>query len=56
MDVPKQFLRDFVLTLAYLIIRMPSRVLEFVAPIDVLSKALPTYKIFNRLPPKVFVL
>jgi hypothetical protein len=53
MNVPKSFWGDAVLTAAYLINRMPSKVLQFQTPLQSLSKthSLPT---LLQIPPKVF--
>ena len=53
MNVPKSFWGDAVLTAAYLINRMPSKVLQFHTPLQSLSKthSLPT---LLQIPPKVF--
>jgi hypothetical protein len=53
MSVPKSFWGDAVRTAAYLINRMPSKVLQFQTPLQSLSKthALPT---LLQIPPKVF--
>ncbi|CAL5418427.1 unnamed protein product [Camellia sinensis] len=50
MNVPKSFWGDAVLTAAYLINRMPSSVLQFQIPIQLLPVAYPT----SSLPPRVF--
>jgi hypothetical protein len=52
--VPKQFWREVVLTATYLINRMPSRVLKFKIPSQVLLQAFPHTKILSSLDPKVF--
>jgi hypothetical protein len=53
MNVPKSLWGDAVLTAAYLINRMPSKVLQFQTPLQSLSKthSLPT---LLQIPPKVF--
>ena len=53
-NVPKHYWGDSVLTAAYLINRMPSRVLKHQTPIHVLSQAFPSSKMFSHLPPKIF--
>jgi hypothetical protein len=52
--VPKQFLGEAVLTTTYLINRMPSRVLNFKTPSQVLLQAFPHTKLLSSLDPKVF--
>ncbi|CAL5366916.1 unnamed protein product [Camellia sinensis] len=50
MNVPKSFWGDAVLTAAYLINRMPSSVLHFQIPLELLPVTYPT----SSLPPRVF--
>lgn len=50
MNVPKSFWGDAILTAAYLINRMPSNVLQFQIPLQLLPIAYPT----SSLPPRVF--
>jgi hypothetical protein len=52
--VPKQFWGEAVLTATYLINKMPSRVLNFRTPSQVLLKAFPHTKLLFSLNPKVF--
>jgi len=52
--VPKQFWGEAVLTTTYLINRMPSRVLNFRTPSQVLLQAFPHTKLLSSLDPKVF--
>ena len=52
MNVPKPYWGDALLTAAYLKHRMPSRVLNFENPIDVLSPSLSSSPFV--LPPRVF--
>ena len=53
-NVPKSFWGEAVLTAAYLINRMPSRVLGYQSPINVLSKFFPDFNNSCKLPPKIF--
>ena len=53
-NVPKHFWGEAVLTAAYLINRMPSRVLKFQTPYQTLLKSFPNTKILSNLDPKVF--
>jgi len=52
--VPKQLWGEAVLTTTYLINRMPSRVLNFRTPSQVLLQAFPYTKLLSSLDPKVF--
>jgi len=51
---PKQFWGEAVLTTTYRINRMPSRVLNFRTPSQVLLQAFPHTKLLSSLDPKVF--
>ncbi|KAL6319870.1 hypothetical protein AAG906_036940 [Vitis piasezkii] len=53
MNVPKLFWGQAVLT-AYLINRMPSRVLKFQTPCQTLLKSFPTTRLISTVPPKIF--
>ena len=53
-NVPKQSWRKAVLTAAYLINRMPSRVLQFQTPCQTLIKTFPNTKLLSDLDPKIF--
>ncbi|RVX04964.1 Retrovirus-related Pol polyprotein from transposon TNT 1-94 [Vitis vinifera] len=54
MNVPKLFWGQAVLTAAYLINRMPSRVLKFQTPCQTLLKSFPTTRLISTIPPKIF--
>ena len=54
MNVPKLFWGQAVLTAAYLINRMPSRVLKFQTPCQTLLKSFPTTRLISTVPPKIF--
>ncbi|RVX04556.1 Retrovirus-related Pol polyprotein from transposon TNT 1-94 [Vitis vinifera] len=54
MNVPKLFWGQAVLTAAYLINRMPSRVLKFQTPCQTLLKSFPTTRFISTIPPKIF--
>ncbi|RVW80333.1 Leucine-rich repeat receptor protein kinase MSL1 [Vitis vinifera] len=54
MNVPKLFWGQAVLTAAYLINRMPSRVLKFQTPCQTLLKSFPTTRLISIVPPKIF--
>ena len=53
-NVPKFYWGDAILTAAYLINHMPSRVLKGQSTVQLLSKKYPSAKIFSHLPPKIF--
>ena len=53
-NVPKLFWGEAVLTAAYLINRMPSRVLKFQTPCQSLLKSFPTTRLISIVPPKIF--
>ncbi|RVW80146.1 Retrovirus-related Pol polyprotein from transposon TNT 1-94 [Vitis vinifera] len=52
MNVSKLFWGQAVLTAAYLINRMPSRVLKFQTPCQTLLKSFPTTRLISTVPPK----
>ncbi|RVW38442.1 Retrovirus-related Pol polyprotein from transposon TNT 1-94 [Vitis vinifera] len=54
MNVSKLFWGQAVLTAAYLINRMPSRVLKFQTPCQTLLKSFPTTRLISTVPPKIF--
>ncbi|RVW73200.1 Retrovirus-related Pol polyprotein from transposon RE1 [Vitis vinifera] len=54
MNVPKLFWGQAVLTVAYLINRMPSRVLKFQTPCQTLLKSFPITRLISTVPPKIF--
>ncbi|RVX01288.1 Retrovirus-related Pol polyprotein from transposon TNT 1-94 [Vitis vinifera] len=54
MNVPKLFWGQAVLTAAYLINKMPSRVLKFQTPCQTLLKSFPTTRLISTVPPKIF--
>ncbi|RVX04713.1 Retrovirus-related Pol polyprotein from transposon TNT 1-94 [Vitis vinifera] len=54
MNVPKLFWGQAILTAAYLINRMPSRVLKFQTPCQTLLKSFPTTRLISTVPPKIF--
>ncbi|KAL6310757.1 hypothetical protein AAG906_006064 [Vitis piasezkii] len=54
MNVPKLFWGQAVLTAAYLINRMSSRVLKFQTPCQTLLKSFPTTRLISTVPPKIF--
>ncbi|RVW60823.1 Retrovirus-related Pol polyprotein from transposon TNT 1-94 [Vitis vinifera] len=54
MNVPKLFWGQAVLTAAYLINRMPFRVLKFQTPCQTLLKSFPTTRLISTVPPKIF--
>ena len=53
-NVPKLFWGEAVLTAAYLINRMSSRVLKFQTPCQTLLKSFPTTRLISIVPPKIF--
>ena len=54
MKVPKIYWGEAILTAAYLINRMPSRVLEYQSPMSNLSTLFPNFQGFGSLPSKIF--
>ncbi|RVW71043.1 Retrovirus-related Pol polyprotein from transposon RE1 [Vitis vinifera] len=54
MNVPKLFWGQAILTAAYLINRMPSKVLKFQTPCQTLLKSFPTTRLISTVPPKIF--
>ena len=55
MKVPKQFWGEAVLTASYLINRMPTRVLKYETPINILKNSYPTsHHLFSSLTPRTF--
>ncbi|KAL5840582.1 hypothetical protein ACOSQ4_013190 [Xanthoceras sorbifolium] len=54
MNVPKNFWGEAVLTAAYLINRLPSRVLNFQTPCQVFSMKFPNNRLLSHIPQKVF--
>lgn len=52
--VPHSFWGEAVLTAAYLINRLPSKVLDFSTPIQCLQKCFPKLRVLNSLSPRVF--
>ncbi|RVX00895.1 Retrovirus-related Pol polyprotein from transposon TNT 1-94 [Vitis vinifera] len=54
MNVPKLLWGQAVLTAAYLINRMPYRVLKFQTPCQTLLKSFPTTRLISTVPPKIF--
>ncbi|RVW82418.1 Retrovirus-related Pol polyprotein from transposon TNT 1-94 [Vitis vinifera] len=54
MNVPKLFWGQVVLTAAYLINRMSSRVLKFQTPCQTLLKSFPTTRLISTVPLKIF--
>ncbi|RVW71223.1 Retrovirus-related Pol polyprotein from transposon TNT 1-94 [Vitis vinifera] len=53
-NVPKQLWGEAVLTATYLINRMPSRILQFKTPCQILLAAYPSARIISSIPIKVF--
>ena len=53
-NVPKCFWGEAVLTAAYLINRMPSSVLNFQTPCQVLLSSYPNTRLLTNIPPRVF--
>ena len=54
MNVPKQYWGEAILTATYLINRMPSRVLQFKIPCQVLLSVFPHTRLISSIPPKIF--
>lgn len=54
MNVPKYLWGNALLTACYLINRMPSRVLKYETPLQVLKNCFPTSRITMNIPFKVF--
>ena len=52
--VPKRFRGDAILTITYLISRMPSRVLKFKTPMQTLLETYPHSHLVSQIPLKVF--
>lgn len=52
--VPKHFWGEAVLTATYLINRMPSRVLNFQTPFQILLNSHPHIRFLSHVPPKIF--
>jgi hypothetical protein len=53
-NVPKHFLGKAVLTATHIINRLPTKVLDFKSPMQVLSQFFPNYPISNNLIPRIF--
>jgi hypothetical protein len=53
-NVPKFLWGDAVLTASYLINRMPTRVLNYLTPLNVFKNLFPTCRLHADLPLKVF--
>ena len=53
-NVPKYFLGEAVLIASYLINRMPTRVLQYQTPIEVLKNCYPSIRLVSSFPPKIF--
>ena len=53
-NVPKSFWGEAVLTTAHLINRLPSRILGFKSPMDILSTFYPNLHTTNNLVPRIF--
>ena len=53
-NVPKYFWGEAVLIASYLINRMPTRVLQYQTPIEVLKNCYPNIRLVSSLPPKIF--
>ena len=53
-NVPKYFRGKAILTASYLINRMPTRVLQYQTPIEVLKNCYPNIRLVSSLPPKFF--
>ena len=54
MHIPKYLWGDAILTASYLINRKPTRVLQYVTPLDYFKKTFPTCRINSDLPLKIF--
>lgn len=54
MYVPKYLWGDAILTASYLINKMPTRVLQFVTPLEYFKKTFPDCRINSDLPLKIF--
>lgn len=54
MHIPKYLWGEAVLTAAYLINKMPTKVLKYKTPLDCLKEFFPTTRLFSDLPVKVF--
>jgi hypothetical protein len=53
-SVPKQYWGEAVLTAAHLINRLPSPILDFKSPTEILTTFFPHFKISNNLIPRIF--
>lgn len=53
-NVPKFYWGEAVLTATYLINRMPSRILSFRSPIDILQESYPFTNVISVLPANIF--
>ena len=53
-NVPKYFWGGAVLTICYLINRLPTKILNFKTPLDFFSNLFPTCRNFSSLEPRVF--
>ena len=54
MNIPKYLWGDAILTASYLINWMPTRVLQYITPLDCLKKEFPGSRINSNLPLKNF--
>lgn len=54
MNVPNRFWNEALLTAAYLINRMPTRVLNYITPLQALKNMFPENRSFTDLTPKIF--
>ena len=54
MNIPKYLWGDAILTASYLINWMPTRVLQYITPLDCLKKEFPGSRIHSGLPLKKF--